>query len=61
MMLYGDSERCFRKFEPSDKEWLMKRAEEHNDIGAIYCLLFGMNNKFRYWNENSLTRTPMRK
>ena len=29
----------------------MKQAEEHNDIGAIYCLLFGMNNKFQYWNE----------
>ena len=51
MMLYGDTARHFSLIEPSDKEWLMKLAEEHNDIGAIYCLLFGMNNKFRYWNE----------
>ena len=51
MMLYGNTAHYFSLIEPSDKEWLMKQAEEHNDIGAIYCLLFGMNNKFRYWNE----------
>lgn len=51
MMFYGDTSNYFSLIEPSDKEWLMKRAEEDKDIGAIYCLLFGMNNKFRYWNE----------
>ena len=51
MMLYGDTARYFSLIEPSDKQWLMKQAEEHNDIGAIYCLLFGMNNKYQYWNE----------
>ena len=51
MMLYGNTAHYFSLIEPSDKDWLMKQAEEHNDIGAIYCLLFGMNNKFRYWNE----------
>ena len=51
MMLYGNIAHYFSLIEPSDKEWLMKQAEEHNDIGAIYCLLFGMNNKFQYWNE----------
>ena len=51
MMLYGDTARYFSLIEPSDKDWLMKQAEENSDIGAIYCLLFGMNNKFRYWNE----------
>lgn len=50
MMLYGDTARYFSLIEPSDKEWLMKQAE-NNDIVAIYCLLFGMNKKFRYWNE----------
>lgn len=51
MMLYGNTAHYFSLIEPSDKEWLMKQAEEHNDIGAIYCLLFGMNNRFQYWNE----------
>ena len=51
MMLYGNTAHYFSLIEPSDKDWLMKQVEEHNDIGAIYCLLFGMNNKFRYWNE----------
>ena len=51
MMLYGDTAHYFSLIEPSDKEWLMKQAEEHNDIGAIYCLLFGMNHKYQYWNE----------
>jgi hypothetical protein len=51
MMLYGDTARYFSQIEPSDKDWLMNLAEEHTDIGAIYCLLFGLNNKFRYWNE----------
>jgi len=51
MMLYGNIAHYFSLIEPSDKDWLMKQAEEHNDIGAIYCLLFGMNNKFQYWNE----------
>ena len=51
MMFYGDTARYFSLIEPSDKDWLMKQVEEHNDIGAIYCLLFGMNNKFQYWNE----------
>ena len=51
MTLLGDTARYISLIEPSDKEWLMKRAEEDKDIGAIYCLLFGMNNKFRYYNE----------
>jgi len=51
MMLYGNIAHYFSLMEPSDKDWLMKQVEEHNDIGAIYCLLFGMNNKFQYWNE----------
>lgn len=51
MMLYGDTAHYFSQIEPSDKDWLMNLAEEHTDIGAIYCLLFGLNNKFRYWNE----------
>lgn len=51
MMLYGNTAHYFSLIEPSDKEWLMKQAEEHNDIGAIYCLLFGMNHKYQYWNE----------
>ena len=51
MILYGDTARYFSLIEPSDKDWLIKQAEEHNDIGAIYCLLFGMNHKYQYWNE----------
>ena len=51
MMLYGNIAHYFSLMEPSDKDWLMKQVEEHNDIGAIYCLLFGMNHKYQYWNE----------
>ena len=51
MMIYGDTARYFSLIEPSDKEWLTRLAKENTNIGAIYCLLFGMNNKFRYYNE----------
>ena len=33
------------------ENWLMKLAEEREDIGAIYCLLHGMHRKYKYWNE----------
>lgn len=61
MMLYGDTMRYFSLIEPSDKEWLRKLAEEDKNIGAIYCLLFGMNNKYRFIMKHSLTKTLMRK
>ena len=52
MMLYGDTARYFSLIEPSDKKWLMEVAEADNDDArAIYCLLFGMHHKFRYWDE----------
>ena len=51
MMLHGDTARYFSLIEQTDKEWLMKQAEEHNSIEAIYCLLFGINSKYRYYNE----------
>ena len=51
MMMYGDTAKYFSLIEPSDKNWLMERAEEHEDIGAIYCLLHGMHRKYKYWNE----------
>lgn len=51
MMMYGDTAKYFSLIEPSDKNWLMKLAEEREDIGAIYCLLHGMHHKYNYWNE----------
>lgn len=53
MMLYGDTTRYFSLIEPSDKEWLMELAEKasDDDVRAIYCLLFGMHHKYRYWDE----------
>lgn len=52
MMLYGDTSSYFSLIEPSDKDWLMEVAEADNDDArAIYCLLFGMHHKFRYWDE----------
>lgn len=51
MILDGDTAKYFSLIEPSDKKWLMKRAEEHEDIGAIYCLLHGMHRKYEFWNE----------
>ena len=51
MMMYGDTAKYFSLIEPSDKNWLMKLAEEREDIGAIYCLLHGMHRKYNYWNE----------
>lgn len=51
MMLYGDTARYFSLIEPSDKKWLVELAEESDDACAIYCLLHGMNHKYRYWNE----------
>ena len=51
MILDGDTAKYFSLIEPADKKWLMKRAEEHEDIGAIYCLLHGMHRKYEFWNE----------
>jgi len=52
MMLYGNTIDYFSLIEPSDKKWLMELAEERDDDAyAIYCLLFGMHHKYRYWNE----------
>ena len=52
MMLYGNTIEYFSLIEPSDKKWLMELAEERDDDAcAIYCLLFGMHHKYRYWNE----------
>ena len=51
MILNGDTAKYFSLIEPADKKWLMKRAEEHEDIGAIYCLLHGMHRKYEFWNE----------
>ena len=51
MILDGDTAKYFSLIEPADKKWLMERAEEHEDIGAIYCLLHGMHRKYKYWNE----------
>ena len=51
MMMFGDTAKYFSLIEPSDKNWLMKLAEEREDIGAIYCLLHGMHRKYKYWNE----------
>ena len=52
MMLYGDTTNYFSLIEPSDKKWLMELAEESdNDAHAIYCLLFGMHHKYRYFYE----------
>ena len=51
MMMYGDTAKYFSLIEPSDKNWLMKLAEEREDIGAIYCLLHGMHRKYEFWNE----------
>lgn len=51
MILDGDTAKYFSLIEPADKKWLMKRAEEHEDIGAIYCLLHGMHHKYKYWTE----------
>ena len=53
MMLHGDTIDYFSLIEPSDKKWLMELAAEagDDDVRAIYCLLFGMHHKYRYWNE----------
>ena len=51
MLMNGDTSKYFSLIEPSDKEWLMKLAEEQENIGAIYCLLHGMHRKYNYWNE----------
>ena len=51
MILDGDTAKYFSLIEPADKKWLMERAEEHEDIGAIYCLLHGMHRKYEFWNE----------
>ena len=51
MILDGDTAKYFSLIEPADKKWLMKLAEEREDIGAIYCLLHGMHRKYKYWNE----------
>ncbi len=51
MMMNGDTSKYFSLIEPADKEWLMKLAEEHDNFGAIYCLLHGMHRKYNYWNE----------
>ena len=51
MMMNGDPSKYFSLIEPADKEWLMKLAEEDDNIGAIYCLLHGMHRKYEYWNE----------
>lgn len=51
MLMNGDTTNYFSLIEPADKEWLMKLAEERDDIGAIYCLLHGMHRKYKYWNE----------
>jgi hypothetical protein len=51
MILNGDTAKYFSLIEPADKKWLMELVEEHEDIGAIYCLLHGMHHKYNYWNE----------
>ena len=51
MILDGDTAKYFSLIEPTDKKWLMKLAEEDDNIGAIYCLLHGMHRKYEYWNE----------
>lgn len=51
MILDGDTAKYFSLIEPADKKWLMELVEEHEDIGAIYCLLHGMHHKYNYWNE----------
>ena len=51
MILDGNTAKYFSLIEPADKKWLMERAEEHEDIGAIYCLLHGMHRKYEFWNE----------
>ena len=51
MLLCGDTARYFSLIEPADKEWLMKMVEEQENVCAIYCLLYGMHHKFKYWTE----------
>jgi len=51
MMMNGFTSNYFSLIEPTDKEWLMKLAEEQENIGAIYCLLYGMRKKFQYFYE----------
>jgi hypothetical protein len=51
MLLCGDTARYFSLIEPADKEWLMKLVEEREDVCAIYCLLYGMHHKYKYWTE----------
>lgn len=51
MILNGNTVNYFRLIEPADKKWLMERAEKHEDIDAIYCLLHGMHCKYEFWNE----------
>ena len=56
MMFYGNTSRNFSLIEPSDKKWLMEMAADagDGDVRAIYCLLFGMHHKLRYYNETFL-------
>lgn len=52
MMFHGDTSHYFSLIEPSDKQWLMELAETRDDDAcAIYCLLFGMHYKYRYYDE----------
>ena len=51
MLLRGDTARYFSLIEPADKEWLMKLVDERENICAIYCLLYGMHHKFKFWTE----------
>jgi len=51
MLLRGDTARYFSLIEPSDKEWLMKLVEKREDVCAIYCLLYGMHHKYKFWME----------
>ena len=51
MMFYGFTADYFSLIEPADKKWLMELVEERGDVCAIYCLLFGMHHKYRYYNE----------
>lgn len=48
MMFHGDTARYFSLIKPTDQKWLMELAET-NHPGAVYCLLFGMQNNFKYY------------
>lgn len=51
MMAWGDTARYFSLIEPTDKNWLMERVENHDDANAIYCLLHGFHHKYNYRNQ----------